>query len=67
MCAGKVLGRDEGSVGGLASYPKSYHPEGRGGKDMPSGEVINIMHGDQDHHGECIRYLHHTSTATLNK
>ncbi|XP_067002986.1 semaphorin-1A [Anabrus simplex] len=51
--ASKVIGKDAGSVGGLSSnYPKSFSQDpGRGNKDTLDGEVINIMHDEQEHNG----------------
>jgi hypothetical protein len=56
MIAGKFVGKDAGSVGGLSStYPKSFNQDsGRVGKDVPDGEVINIMQDEEEHSGkEC--------------
>ncbi|GLH02989.1 Semaphorin-1A [Gryllus bimaculatus] len=51
--ASKVMGKDAGSVGGLSSnYPKSFnHDSGRSSKDIQGGEVINIMHDEEEHTG----------------
>ncbi|KAG8232770.1 hypothetical protein J437_LFUL012909 [Ladona fulva] len=53
-CPASKLGKDAGSPGGLSSsnYPK-YNPDmGRVGKELPEGEVINIMQNEESHNGE---------------
>nr|CAD7575037.1 unnamed protein product [Timema californicum] len=51
--ASKLLGKDASSVGGLSSsYPKSFNQDtGHTGKDIPDGEVINIMQDEEKHSG----------------
>ncbi|XP_065337676.1 semaphorin-1A [Cloeon dipterum] len=51
--ASKIVGKDAGSLGGLSSsFPKSFsHDMSRGGKEIPDGEVINIMQDEQDRNG----------------
>ncbi|XP_023701606.2 semaphorin-1A-like [Cryptotermes secundus] len=53
MIAGKIIGKDAGSVGGLSStYPKTFNQDsGHAGKDVPDGEVINIMQDEEEHNG----------------
>jgi len=50
---GKIVGKDAGNVGGLSSsnYPKSFNHDLGRGKEMPDGEVINIMQDEQERHG----------------
>ena len=54
MIAGKVIGKDAGSVGGLSStYPKTFNTDlGQAPKDVPDGEVINIMQDEEEHSGK---------------
>jgi hypothetical protein len=54
MIAGKLIGKDAGSVGGLSStYPKTFNQDsGHAGKDVPDGEVINIMQDEEERSGK---------------
>jgi hypothetical protein len=54
MIAGKLIGKDAGNVGGLSStYPKTFNQDtGHAGKDVPDGEVINIMQDEEEHSGK---------------
>jgi hypothetical protein len=54
VITGKVIGKDAGSVGGLSStYPKTFNPDsGHASKDIPDGEVINIMQNEEEHSGK---------------
>ncbi|XP_046404618.1 semaphorin-1A [Ischnura elegans] len=48
-CPASKPGKDV-ITGGLSTYPKSFnHDGGRVGKDVPSGEVINIMQNEEGH------------------
>ena len=53
MLSGKPIGK-ESSVSGLSSnYPKPFNQDsGRPGKDVPDGEVINIMQDEEEHSGK---------------
>ena len=54
MFTGKIIGKDAGSVGGLSStYPKTFNTDlGQAPKDIPDGEVINIMQDEEEHSGK---------------
>jgi hypothetical protein len=54
VITGKLIGKDAGSVGGLSStYPKTFNPDlGQAPKDIPDGEVINIMQDEEEHSGK---------------
>jgi hypothetical protein len=54
VIAGRPIGKDAGSVGGLSStYPKTFNPDlGQPPKDVPDGEVINIMQDEEEHSGK---------------
>jgi len=54
VITGKIIGKDASSVGGLSStYPKTYNTDlGQAPKDVPDGEVINIMQDEEEHSGK---------------
>lgn len=54
MITGKLIGKDAGSVGGLSStYPKTFNSDlGQVSKDVPDGEVINIIQNGEEHSGK---------------
>jgi len=54
VITGKIIGKDAGSVGGLSStYPKTFNTNlGQAPKDVPDGEVINIMQDEEEHSGK---------------
>jgi len=54
VITGKIIGKDAGSVGGLSStYPKTFNTDlGQAPKDVPDGEVINIMQDEEEHSGK---------------
>jgi len=54
VITGKIIGKDAGSVGGLSStYPKTLNTDlGQAPKDVPDGEVINIMQDEEEHSGK---------------
>jgi hypothetical protein len=54
VITGKTIGKDAGSVGGLSStYPKTFNTDmGQAPKDVPDGEVINIMQDEEEHSGK---------------
>jgi hypothetical protein len=54
VVTGKLIGKDASSVGGLSStYPKTFNPDsGHASKDVPDGEVINIMQDEEEHSGK---------------
>jgi len=54
VITGKIIGKDAGNVGGLSStYPKTSNTDlGQAPKDVPDGEVINIMQDEEEHSGK---------------
>ena len=50
MITGKLIGKDAGSVGGLSSTCKP--DSGHASKDVPDGEVLNIMQDQEEHSGK---------------